>query len=294
LRSRKYDAGNAIKTVAPTPTDDQITAMQSLNVILLSLVAGLATGLPASASSSAWYSSEGGKVRLVTTGKPDQAGRIQGVLVIALKPGWKTYWRDPGDAGVPPQLDITASTNVADSQLSFPAPQRHDDGYGKWAGYNHPVSLPVTFTLSAPNEPAVIDADIFLGICETICIPLQTRLTVDPGSDPDNAEDAALVKAGLASLPSAAKSDFGVTVLPGDHETLIVEARFPGDPKAADFFVAGERDYMFGAPVRSEKDGKLIFTVPILDRPSTTPTDGSLHYTLTSAAGAVDGLLPFP
>ncbi len=55
-----------------------------------------------------------------------------------------------------------------------------------------------------------------------------------------------------------------------------------------------EHDYMFGAPVRSEKNGKSIFTVPILDRPSTTPTDGGLHYTLTSSAGAVEGVLPFP
>ncbi|TIM61419.1 MAG: hypothetical protein E5Y60_29155, partial [Mesorhizobium sp.] len=81
---------------------------------------------------------------------------------------------------------------------------------------------------------------------------------------------------------------------PGDRETLIVEASFPGNPNAADFFVAGERDYMFGVPARSEKDGKLVFTVPILDRPTTTPTDGGLYYTLTTAAGAVEGLLPFP
>ncbi|UVK38255.1 hypothetical protein LHFGNBLO_005401 [Mesorhizobium sp. AR10] len=268
--------------------------MQSLKILLLGAAVGCVTGLPAAASSSAWYDSEGGKVRLVTSGKPDEAGRIHGVLDIALKPGWKTYWRDPGDAGVPPQLDISASTNIADATLSFPAPQRHDDGYGKWAGYDYPISLPVTFTLAAPNEPAVIDADIFLGICETICIPVQTRLHLDPGSDPDNAADAAQVKAALASLPSPARPDFGINVLPGDHETLVVEASFPGNPEAADFFVAGERDYMFGAPVRNEKDGKLVFTIPILDRPSTAPTDGGLHYTLTSAQGAVSGLLPFP
>ena len=268
--------------------------MQSLKILLLGAVIGLGTSFPASASSSAWYDSEGGRVRLVTSGKPDEAGRIHGALDIALKPGWKTYWRDPGDAGVPPQLDISASTNVADGALSFPAPQRHDDGYGKWAGYDYPVSLPVTFTLAAPKERAVIDADIFLGICETICIPVQTRLTVDPGTDPDNAADAALVKAALAALPAPARPDFGINVLPGDHETLVVEASFPGSPEAADFFIAGERDYMFGAPVRGEKDGKLVFTIPILDRPSTTPTDGGLHYTLTSAAGAVEGVLPFP
>ncbi|QIA24771.1 protein-disulfide reductase DsbD domain-containing protein [Mesorhizobium sp. AA22] len=268
--------------------------MQSLKVLLLSAAVGCGTGLPAAASSSTWYNSEGGRVRLVTSGKPDEAGRIHGVLDIALKPGWKTYWRDPGDAGVPPQIDISASTNIANATFSFPPPQRHDDGYGKWAGYDHPVSLPVTFTLSAPNEPAVIDADIFLGICETICIPLQTKLTIDPGSDPDNAEDAALVKAALATLPVPARPDFGVNILPGDRETLIVEASFPGSPEAADFFVAGERDYMFGVPARSEKDGKLVFAVPILNRPTTTPTDGGLYYTLTTAAGAVEGLLPFP
>ena len=268
--------------------------MQSLKTLLLSAAVGCGATLPAAASSSTWYDTEGGKVRLVTSGRPDQAGRIHGVIDIALKPGWKTYWRDPGDAGVPPQLDISASSNIAGATFSFPPPQRHDDGYGKWAGYDYPISLPVTFTLSAPNESAVIDADIFLGICETICIPVQTRLTVDPGSDPDNAEDAALVKAALATLPAPAGPDFGINILPGDHETLIVEASFPGNPEAADFFVAGERDYMFGVPVRSERGGKLVFAVPILDRPTTTPTDGGLYYTLTTADGAVEGLLPFP
>jgi len=102
------------------------------------------------------------------------------------------------------------------------------------------------------------------------------------------------VKAALATLPAPAKADFGIKILPGDHETLVVEASFPGDPEAADLFVAGERDYMFGAPARSEKDGRLVFTIPILDRPSATPTDGGLYYTLTSAQGAVEGVLPFP
>jgi DsbC/DsbD-like thiol-disulfide interchange protein len=268
--------------------------MRHFKTLALGVVLGLGAGLPAQASSSAWYNSEGGKVRLVTSGKPDEAGKIHGVLDIALKPGWKTYWRDPGDSGVPPQLDISGSTNIADARLSFPAPQRHDDGYGKWAGYDRPVSLPVTFTLSAPGQPATIDADIFLGICETICIPVQTRLAVDPASDPDNMADSALVKTAQAMLPSPARSDFGIRVLPGDHETLVVEAHSPGNRDAIDFFVAGERNYMFGAPVRSEKDGKLVFSVPILDRPSATPKDGGLYYTLTSAEGAVDGLLPFP
>lgn len=268
--------------------------MKTLAFLLSGLAASLAAACPATASSSNWADSEGGRIRLVTTGKPDAEGRIQGILDIALKPGWKTYWRDPGDSGVPPQLDISGSTNVSDAKMAFPAPQRHDDGYGKWAGYDHSVALPVTFTVVAPGQKAIIEADIFLGVCETICIPLQARLTVDPAADPDNAADAGSVKAALAALPAKASAAFGVTPLEGDHETLVVEANVPGDPASADFFIAGSHDYMFGPPKRENRQGKLVFTVPILDRPTTSPTDGGLHYTLTSPAGAVAGILPYP
>ncbi|WP_315919305.1 protein-disulfide reductase DsbD domain-containing protein [Mesorhizobium sp. SP-1A] len=252
------------------------------------------SALPAAASSSAWHDTEGGRVRLVTTGQPDAQGRLQGALDIQLKPGWKTYWRDPGDSGVPPQLTVEASPNVANAQMSFPAPRRHDDGYGQWAGYDHSVSLPVTFTLASPQDKSAIDADIFIGICETICIPVQARLEVDPGSDPDNDDDAQLIKAATAALPPQAHPGFQATPQHSDHETLVVEAEVQGDPASADFFIAGADDYMFGAPKRSEKDGKLIFSVPILDRPGTAPDGGGLHYTLTSSAGAVRGLLPYP
>ena len=61
------------------------------------------------------------------TGPADEKGVLQGALEIDLKPGWKTYWRDPGDAGVPPTIDATASSNVASAELSFPAPHRFDE-----------------------------------------------------------------------------------------------------------------------------------------------------------------------
>lgn len=268
--------------------------MKTTLLFASAVIFACAAGSPAMAASSNWADSEGGRVRLVTTGLPDADGNFQGILDIELKPGWKTYWRDPGDSGVPPQLDISASTNVAGAEMSFPAPRRHDDGYGQWAGYSHPVSLPITFKAPAPGQKTVVAADIFLGVCETICIPLQAKLTVDPAVDADNEDDAKAVKAALAALPAKPSAAFGVKPLTGDHETLIVEASVPGKPEAADFFIAGGDNYMFGAPKREEKNGKLIFTVPILDRPSSVPTDGGLHYTLTSSAGAVAGLLPYP
>src|SRR5262249_20624760 len=149
----------------------------------------------------------------ITTGAPDEQGIIEGALQIDLKPGWKTYWLDPGDAGVPPSLDVSASHNVASADMSFPAPHRFDDGFAKWAGYDQPVTFPVAFRLNDPKQHATIEAAIFLGICETICVPVQTTLRVETASDPDNADDAETVQAALDALPAPAQPDFGVSLL---------------------------------------------------------------------------------
>ena len=107
---------------------------------------------PALASSSDWFETEGARVRLVTTGEPDADGMLRAFSTSSSKPGWKTYWRDPGDAGVPPTVDVSGSTNIAGAKLDFPPPQRHDDGDFQWAGYDHPVALPVAFTLKSPGR----------------------------------------------------------------------------------------------------------------------------------------------
>lgn len=262
----------------------------------VSAFVGLVFGLipPAAlASSSNWFETQGARIRLVTAGKPDEAGVLQGMLEIDLAPGWKTYWRDPGDAGVPPQIDIAASENVASAEFGFPPPERHDDGSFKWAGYDEPVALPITFTLKSPGDAALIEADLFLGVCETICIPVQTQLTLDPASDPNNPEDAAAVAAAQAALPAAADAGFGVTEARRDGEKLLVEAKFPGDPASAELFLAGGDGYAFGMPERVEKDGKTLFSVDILARPGALPQGDGLHYTLVTSAGAVAGLVPF-
>ena len=249
---------------------------------------------PALASSSDWYEAEGGRVRLVTSGAADENGVIEGALEIDLKPGWKTYWRDPGDAGVPPTLDPSASSNIASAELSFPAPQRFDDGFAIWAGYKEPVAFPVAFTLADPKQPATIEAKVFLGICETICVPVQATFTVEPADDPDNADDAATVKAALDALPGPEQPDFGVTVVKGGKDEVLVEAAFAGEPEAVDFFLAGDNGYQFGPPERRIDGERLLFAVPILERPEQPPAQGALHYTLVTGAGAVSGTLAYP
>ncbi len=265
-----------------------------IRALVLGAIVALAAASPAGAASSDWHDSEGGKVRLVTAGAPDAQGRLHGALEIALKPGWKTYWRDPGDSGVPPQIDVSTSANVSAAALSYPAPQRHDDGYSRWAGYDRPVAFPVTFTVPSPGSPARIAARVLIGICETICIPVQAEFQVDPARAPDDPADAAVVDRAQAALPDAARPGFEASPLPGAPERLVVAATVPGDGASSDLFVAGEDGYLFGTPVRTEADGRTVFTLPILQRPAAPPPGAGLAYTLTHGGAAVSGTLPYP
>jgi DsbC/DsbD-like thiol-disulfide interchange protein len=258
-------------------------------VALITLLAGS----PVHASSSDWFETDGARIRLVTVGKPDAQGKLNGILDIELKPGWKTYWRDPGDAGVPPTIDISANPDIVSVALDFPAPQRHDEGDFKWAGYDHPVALPVTFTFKEPAGAMEIDAAVFLGVCETICVPVQAKLAVDPADDPDNRDDTAAVSAALSKIPPAATPEFGVKPAERAGDTkAVLEATFPGNADSAELFIAGEDGYVFSTPVRQERDGKTFFSLEVT-RPDEAPTGPGLHYTLVTDAGAVNGLLPY-
>jgi len=257
------------------------------------VLAAAAWASPALASSSAWHEAEGGRVRLVTTGAPDADGRLKGVLQIDLEPGWKTYWRDPGASGVPPSLDVSANPLVASAVIDFPAPEHHFDGTSTWAGYDQPVGLPVTFTMRASGKAGIIGASVFLGICETICVPVQAKLEVDTNTGGDDDADAAAVAAAWAALPSPASADFGARILASDDKSVTLEVAAPGDADKAELFLAGSEGYMFSLAKPATEAGKQIWKADIITRPKATPTGDGLHYTLVTPTGAVSGLLPY-
>jgi DsbC/DsbD-like thiol-disulfide interchange protein len=268
-----------------------------MRVYAFASAAFLAVPVAASASSSQWFETEGARIRLVTAGLPDAAGQFSGVLEIVLEPGWKTYWRDPGDAGVPPSIDIAASAGIESASFRFPPPVRIDDGATIWAGYKHPVAFPVVFK-AKPGATPIVTADIFLGVCEAICVPVQARLEVDPGADPDNADDAVTVQAALDALPQPARPDFGVAPIPettvpdGWEGKMMLEATFPGE--GAELFLSAPEGFVFGTPERLESVGRTYFSVAVLARPEKDPQDVTVPYTLVTSAGSVDGALPLP
>lgn len=256
------------------------------NALILALTLSCAPGAALSAS-SAWFETDGVRVRLMAEDTPAADGTIRGALAIDLQPGWKTYWKDPGDAGIPPQVDIGPSTNISSATVGFPAPQRFDTGGLHWAGYKEPIDLPVTFKVGDPSLYSAIDVDVFLGVCEEICIPVQTRLsvTLDPQGG-SSSVDAARVEAAFARLPGAASSEFGVSDFRIDGDHIVASATLPKDATEAELFVVTPIGWKLGAPVADANSS--AFRVPILARPA----DGALaalDYTLATPGGAVEG-----
>lgn len=101
---------------------------------------------------------------------------LLGGVAIQLQPGWKTYWRTPGDSGVPPRFDFSKSDNVEAVTVLWPAPAKFDDGAGGTAlGYKQQIVLPLRIVARNADKPVTLRADISYAVCEKICIPVEAR-----------------------------------------------------------------------------------------------------------------------
>src|SRR5436190_14135716 len=101
---------------------------------------------------------------------------LLGGIAIQLQPGWKTYWRTPGDSGVPPRFDFSKSDNVEAVTVLWPAPMKFDDGAGGVSlGYKHQVVLPLRIVAKNADKPVTLRADINYAVCDKLCIPVDAK-----------------------------------------------------------------------------------------------------------------------
>jgi DsbC/DsbD-like thiol-disulfide interchange protein len=138
-----------------------------------------------------------------------ESGAHMAAVELVLAPGWKTYWRSPGDAGIPPSFDWSGSKNVRSVRLHWPAPTVFHTNGLQTIGYHDRLVLPVEVTAIDTSQPVHLAAKIDLGICDQICLPASVSLSTDliaPGA-PDDLIRAALgqraataSEAGVASI----------------------------------------------------------------------------------------------
>lgn len=130
-------------------------------------------------------------------------GRHMAGLRINLAPGWKTYWRSPGDAGIPPQFSWDGSSNLTAAYVHFPSPGVFEDNGMQSVGYTEDVILPVEVTVGDRGQDAHLRAVVQIGVCEEICIPMSFNVNaVLPAQG--GSTGAAQIKSSLALRPLTA------------------------------------------------------------------------------------------
>jgi DsbC/DsbD-like thiol-disulfide interchange protein len=229
----------------------------------------------------------------VLTGWKTKSGGHMAAVQLTLAPGWKTYWRAPGDAGIPPQFDWAGSRNLKSVQIHWPRPKVGSTNGLRSIGYENAVVLPIEVAPTKPGQPITLNARLNLGVCEIVCIPAEVMLSatlVGKGASDGRIHDA------LAARPVSAKrggvKDVVCSVratsdglqlttkitMPrlGATEVVLIEA---GDPR------------IWVSEPKSSRKGNTITTVADLVPPNAKPfalDRSAVRYTVVGAKQAVD------
>src|SRR6478736_8139134 len=151
--------------------------------------------------SSPWQRDTHSAVRLLAGSRSGAV--LLGGIAIQLQPGWKTYWRTPGDSGVPPRFDFSKSENVEAVTVMWPAPMKFDDGAGGVSlGYKQQVVIPLRIVAKSADKPVTLRAEINYAVCEKLCIPVEANAELGFNSVAST-EDANL-RAALDTVPKPA------------------------------------------------------------------------------------------
>lgn len=220
-------------------------------------------------------------------------GGHMAAVELQLAPGWKTYWRSPGDAGIPPSFDWSGSENVKAVRLHWPAPVVFHANGMQTIGYHDSLILPVEITPKNPGAPIRLRVRMELGVCDEICLPAALDLATDlaaPGS-PD-----ASIKAALSQRASTAQ-EAGVTRVSCSidpiKDGLRITARLglpdPGLPEVVAFETA-DREVWVAEAVTERQGGELVAMTELVP-PSGAPfalDRSQVTMTVLAATGAVE------
>jgi suppressor for copper-sensitivity B len=263
-------------------------------------LAALGSATPVAASESAWVRHPEIALRLISgSAASGDGGALRLGLEMRLTPGWKTYWRSPGDAGLPPVIDWADSANLAGAALRFPAPERFTLFGFETFGYGGHVILPIDARASGPGETRV-RAGVDVLVCEKVCIPYRADLALDlpAGAQAPTAHTHEIARF-ESSVPPVDSEGRGINGLAlesaalrtGDRPALIVRARAEPPFSRPDVFVEAAGGWSFAKPEIAYLEGGRFATLTLAATPDRTakPLDGaSATLTLIDGARAVE------
>jgi suppressor for copper-sensitivity B len=258
----------------------------------LAILLGLLTlSQPARAISSNEATTEFGSARLVSavsaTGMLD---RIPLGLQLRLPQGWKTYWRSPGDAGLPARIDWKGSQNLAEATMRWPIPERFSLFGLESYGYEHEVVLPIDARPATPGTAMTINATVDWLVCKEICVPLTAELRLAlPAGAAQPTEFAHLIDRFSVRVPSPMTArGLAFDEVAADGAMLRVTARSDAPFSKPDLMIEGPEGVGFGKPEIERRNGVVRFTLPVLDATNASIVGKPLTLTLTDGDRALE------
>jgi len=249
--------------------------------LALMLVLIAAPARAADSFSTDWAQGAKSQARLIAAGS-GLAG-----FEISLAPGAITYWRDPGDSGLPPTLDFSGSENVASVETKFPAPKRITEAdSGEAFGYDGGVIFPLRVKPRDPAKPVTLKLNADFAVCEKVCVPAKARLSLTlpaAGESPY----AGAIDAALALVPRAVQpKDFGALEAVAADSWRLCAPHEEGP--ARDLFVEPPEGWWLKVAPASGTSGQDCFKLTVGDKPKDAALSVALRLTLTGGAGAME------
>ncbi|WP_315835592.1 protein-disulfide reductase DsbD domain-containing protein [Bradyrhizobium prioriisuperbiae] len=242
------------------------------------LLAGFAGSPVAAQDASPWVTDQHSSLRLIAGSR--NGGVLLGGIAFQLQPGWKTYWRTPGDSGVPPRFDFSASDNVEAVTVLWPAPMQFPDGAGGTSfGYRKQLLLPLRIIAKKPDKPVTLRAEINYAVCDKLCVPVDAKTEVSFVSSA-SIEDSSLTAA-LATVPQPAEigaaHPLTIRNVERDGNTVFVDVVAPGDKDASLFVEGPTPDWALPPPKLLERTpaGLQRFSFDLEGLPSGAKADGA-------------------
>ncbi|WP_375280022.1 protein-disulfide reductase DsbD domain-containing protein [Pseudooctadecabacter sp.] len=229
----------------------------------------------------------------VLPGWRTQAGTHMAGLEITLAPGWKTYWRVPGDGGIPPRFAWDGSENLQGVALHWPVPEVSRINNMRSIGYEGIVVIPVELALDDAGAPARMAGRVQIGVCEEICVPVM--LSFDAALPVDGRRDAAIV-ASLVDRPrtvaEAGVGDVSCAIAPIDGGLRVI-AEIPMPPMGTDEEVvieSGDQQVWVSEP-HTWREGRSLFASSDMihvDRDGFTVNRSDMRITVIAGGQSVD------
>jgi len=219
------------------------------------------TAVPSLGAQSPWQEvAPNTSLRLISSDVVTAGGKTMIALQLAMPPDTWTYWRVPGETGIPIQLDFSSSSGLVSFTPVWPFPDREiKNGY---LDYIYPGDFVLPIKVEVKNDAPLISLSLVMGICSDVCVPVSASLTLKPDFSARDAGNAIRISQAMAKTPVPwDKSPDPVKAIAYDNDKRELRVRLNETDFDFSSMIAATNDpsIIFGPPQKSQIEGIVVF-----------------------------------